>query len=91
MTVSRRWGVCGELIPEDNNPHDPKAVAVRIDGGTVGYMSRDIARSFRRRLGQKGLNSQVTKCRAIVLGGGSNHRGEPRMYGVKLDIKDFYN
>ena len=29
------------LAPEPDNPHDPDAVAVKIDGQLVGYLSRD--------------------------------------------------
>ena len=34
-----------ELIPEPDNPHDLHAVAVRVGGHTVGYLSADIARA----------------------------------------------
>ena len=29
------------LVPEPDNPHDPNAIAVTIDGQLVGYLSRD--------------------------------------------------
>jgi hypothetical protein len=29
------------LVPEPDNPHDPQAIAVQIDGLLVGYLSRD--------------------------------------------------
>jgi hypothetical protein len=29
------------FVPEPDNPHDPNAVAVEIDGRLVGYLSRD--------------------------------------------------
>jgi hypothetical protein len=29
------------LVPEPDNPHDPDAIAVQIDGRLVGYLSRD--------------------------------------------------
>ncbi|MHC2999973.1 HIRAN domain-containing protein [Microbacterium sp. HJ5] len=32
-----------ELIPEPDNPHDRNAVAVRVEGYTVGYVSADVA------------------------------------------------
>jgi len=32
-----------ELVPEPDNPHDRNAVAVRIGGFTVGYVSADVA------------------------------------------------
>ena len=78
-----------ELVPEDENRYDPKAVAVRIQGERVAYFSRDDARSFRRRLGQRRLSGQITKCRACLAGGGTRRNGEKLFYGVKLDIKPF--
>lgn len=77
------------LILEDSNPHDPKAVAVRIAGKTVGYLARNDARSYRRRLGQKRLSGVNATCDAIVVGGGTRKSGEKLFYGVKLDIKPF--
>lgn len=29
------------FVPEPENPHDPNAIAVQIDGRLVGYLSRD--------------------------------------------------
>ncbi len=77
------------LIPEDN-PHDH--LAVRVDGegaGTVGYMSKDDARSFRRRLAAKKLGDSVTLCLAEVTGGGTARSGNKISYGVRLDLKPF--
>lgn len=77
------------LIPEDN-PHDH--LAVRVDGegvGTIGYMSRDDARSFRRRLAAKKLGDSVTVCSAVTAGGGSARNGNKFSYGVRLDLKLF--
>jgi hypothetical protein len=76
------------LVPEDHNPHDPKAVAVQIAGRIVGYLSREDARSFRRRLGQKGLSGRVTTCGACIVGGATRN-GEKLFYGVNLDLKPF--
>lgn len=77
------------LIPYDNNRYDDKAVAVAINGQLVGHLSREDARSFRRRLGQKGLSGQSTSCGALVVGGWVDRAGEKKSYGVKLDIKPF--
>lgn len=77
------------LIPEDN-PHDH--LAVRVDGegvGTIGHMSRDDARSFRRRLAAKKLGDTVTLCSAAVTGGGTARNGNKFSYGVRLDLKTF--
>lgn len=77
------------LVPEDRNPHDDKAVMVSINGLTVGYLSRDDARSFRRRLGAKKLGTVVTSCGAQITGGHTLRNGDQAHFGVKLDIKPF--
>ena len=77
------------LVLEDDNKHDPKAVAVIVGGRKVAHLSRDDARSFRRRLGAKKLSGATTTCDAMVVGGGTKRGGEKLMYGIKLDIKPF--
>jgi hypothetical protein len=88
-TSSANVQCVAHLIPEDTNTHDPKAVAVKIRGALVGYLSREDARSFRRRLSQKGISGQATTCDACIVGGGTRKNGEKLYYGVKLDIKPF--
>ena len=77
------------LVPEDSNRFDPYAVAVQVDGNTVGYLSRDDARSFRRRLGQKGLTGSTSTCDAAIVGGGERSDGTAMFYGIRLDLKPF--
>jgi hypothetical protein len=88
-TSSANVQCVAQLIPEDTNKRDSKAVAVRIQGALVGYLSREDARSFRRRLSQKGISGQATTCDACIVGGGTRKNGEKLYYGVKLDIKPF--
>lgn len=78
------------ITPESDNPHDPKAVRIDIDGNEVGYMARDDARSFRRRLGAKKMTDRVTFCSARIVGGYVRRSGERVSYGVRLDIKPFF-
>jgi hypothetical protein len=79
------------LIPENENPYDKLAVRVEIDGRTVGYLSREDARSFRRRLSAKKLSGKATQCMASLIGGQTRLSGETLSYGVTLDIKPFNN
>lgn len=79
------------LIPYSSNPHDEKAVRVEIDGQIVAHLSRDDARSFRRRLGAKKLGPAPTRCAARIWGGYTNQDGREIAYGVDLDIKPFTN
>ena len=75
------------LIPDNDNLYDSSAIRVDIHNRTVGYMNREQAASFHRRLDEKGLSSRITICNAIITGGEVN--GEILDYGVKLDIEPF--
>lgn len=77
------------LIPDDKNPHDNKAVKVMIDGYHVGHLSRDDARSYRRRLAAKKQGMVAAQCGAMVTGGFVMKDGKRASYGVVLDIKPF--
>lgn len=74
------------LVPEDDNPHDPDAVQVRIGGRTVGYLGRDDAATFRRLVASGSLPEGNLGCAARVRGGwdrGPDDRGD---FGVRLDF-----
>ena len=51
---------------------------------TVGHLSREDARRFRKLLQDKGLEGQVTSCSAVIRGGGEAYDGEELYYGVFL-------
>ncbi|MBX9850113.1 MAG: HIRAN domain-containing protein [Rhodocyclaceae bacterium] len=77
--------VVAVLIPEDQNKYDKNAVRVDVDGMTVGYLSREDAKSFRRRLSQKQLSGKATLCGAQIYGGPLPEKS----FGIWLDIKPF--
>jgi len=77
------------IVPDDLNPYDDKAVRIDIDQYTVGHLSRDDARSFRRRLGAKKLTGQITKCKTIITGGHILANNQKADFGISLDIKPF--
>mgnify|MGYP001559983170 CR=1 FL=1 len=77
------------LIPDDHNQYDDKAVRVDIDGMQVGHLSREDARSFRRRLSSKKLSGKTTACSALITGGHEKN-GERMSYGIVLDIEQFW-
>ncbi|PXW88201.1 hypothetical protein C8R34_10813 [Nitrosomonas sp. Nm84] len=77
------------LIPDNDNPYDSGAVRVDINNRTVGYLNREEARSFRRRLDERKLSNQITTCNAIIVGGEVNRK--TLNYDVKLDIESLAN
>jgi hypothetical protein len=77
------------LVPEDNNPHDNKAVRVTVQGYTIGYLSRDDARSYRRRLAAKKLGMVPASCEVLITGGHLLEDGSRAFFGAQLDMKPF--
>ena len=63
------------LILDDSNPYDPNAVRVDVEGRTVGYLSREAAPIFRKRVAKR---RRVTLCQAEIRGS--------TIYGVWLDL-----
>jgi hypothetical protein len=76
------------LVPESDNPYDDKAIRVDIDGLCVGYLNKQNARIFRRRLGAKKLSGQITCCSACITGGHTVN-SKTFSYGIVLDIQPF--
>jgi hypothetical protein len=57
-----------ELIPEPENPHDPRAVMVCVGGECVGYLTRGLARRYGKRIREMRAASQPTICDAFIGG-----------------------
>ena len=74
------------LVLEDSNPYDKNAVRVDISGSTVGYLSRESAKSYRRRLKKEGVSSQTQQCPALIRGGWDRGQNDKGSFGVRLDL-----
>jgi HIRAN domain-containing protein len=72
-----------ELVPEPENPHDPRAVKVLIGGRHVGYLSRRHARRYRRQIRAAG---GPVALRAWI--GGLGKRSENPNLGVSLTLPE---
>jgi hypothetical protein len=79
--------VTAELQLEDDNPFDPQAVMVRVDGLKVGYLSRDHARRFRKEAAPELGGARRILCRGRIRGGWDRGRGDRGHFGVALDIR----
>jgi hypothetical protein len=78
--------VAATLVPENDNPHDPLAVRVDIDGQTVGYLSRKNAREYRQQLEDAGLTGATASCQARICGGWDRGPDDQGFYGLFLDL-----
>ena len=83
---NQRLVVDAFLVPEDDNPHDAKAVRILIQDQTVGYLDRETARSFRGQIADIGMTGVAAKCKAIIVGGWDRGDGDRGHFGVKLDF-----
>ena len=69
------------LALEDDNPHDPNAVCVRIDGLRVGYLPRRFAKSYRAQLAKANGPKGHYWCAPVP--STDDDRGH---FGVRLDL-----
>jgi hypothetical protein len=69
-----------------HNPYDSKAIRVDIQGNTVGYLSRENARQYRKRLEKAGHKGMTATCFAMVVGGWDRGSGDKGHFGVRLDL-----
>tara|TARA_R110002110_G_scaffold95455_1_gene246499 strand:- start:51868 stop:52275 length:408 start_codon:yes stop_codon:yes gene_type:complete len=81
-----RLRVVAVLEYEDDNPHDNKAIKVAIDGNTVGYLSRDDAREYRKRIKKTGNEGITISCDAQIVCGKRISFLNKTNFGVWLDL-----
>ena len=78
-----------ELVPEPNNPYDPQAVVARIEGYTVGYLSRAKARAFHRMMAEfYPAGEPLTEVKAEIRGGWLRAGGDEGYFGVALYVQE---
>ena len=79
------------LILDDKNPHDPNnAVRIDIDNMTVGYLDKEKASQYRKKLTQQNITDSIVTCGASVFGKREDY-GKPMKFGVWLnfDLSNF--
>lgn len=90
------WAVCGakntgapvaveciaELVPEPENPHDPRAIRVDVKGQHVGYLPRGSARLYGKRIREMRAAGQPTICDAFI--GGLQEGSDNPNLGISL-------
>lgn len=79
-----RHDVTAVLVPEPENPYDPNAISVQINGQIVGYLPRQIAAAYETGLRQLMSRSGYhVALRGVIVGGGQRLDGPGRL-GVWL-------
>jgi Protein of unknown function (DUF4236) len=80
---SARYQCVAILTPEPDNPYDPHAVCLSINGEKVAHLSRDWAAKFNAALAANGYAQAA--CNALIVGGWERG-GDRGHFGIKLDI-----
>jgi hypothetical protein len=78
--------VLARLEPVDDNPFDPGAVAVRIEGHLVGYLPRHTARVYRPIVEESIGSAGVATCLAEIRGGWERDHGDLGRFGVVVTL-----
>lgn len=78
-----RGYVFAQLVPEPTSRYDPNAVAVKIDGATVGYLSRAKAPVVGAVVREKESTGRSVWVRAVIVWHADEASG---LFGVWLDI-----
>jgi hypothetical protein len=78
--------VVAVLVYEDRNQHDDQAIRVDVGGHTVGYLSREDARKYRRRIDKTGNEGITISCDGKVVGGRKTGLFRHTNFGVWLDL-----
>jgi hypothetical protein len=81
-----RTKVIAELHYENKNPHDNQAIRVDINRKTVGYLSREDARFYRKRIRKTGHEGIIIACNAVIVGGKKLGLLNKTNFGAWLDL-----
>lgn len=74
------------LRAEPENPYDPDAVRVELDGRLVGYLSRGAAKAFKPTADRLAAAGRVGTCHAQIVGGWDREHGDRGHFGINLDL-----
>lgn len=74
------------LILENTNIYDKNAVLVAINGLKVGYLSRENAIAYRKKIASLNQPNSSFGCKAKIVGGWDDGKGDEGFFGVKLDL-----
>jgi len=75
-----------KLHYENGNPDDSNAIRVVVNGGTVGYLSRENARLYRKAIETAGKEGIVVSCNAKIAAGRRIWFFKKPDFGVWLDL-----
>jgi hypothetical protein len=75
-----------QLCFQEDNPHEPNAIAVLVDREVVGYVPRHLAARMRDELLKLNPAERPVTCDAKIVGGWRRADEDEGHYGVKLSL-----
>lgn len=78
--------VVAKLHYENCNTYDYNAIRVVVDGGTVGYLSHEMARLYRKRIEKAGQDGIIVSCKAKIFGGKRVWLLKKTDFGIWIDL-----
>ncbi len=75
-----------ELHYENNNSYDKQAIRVDINGKTVGYLTPEDARLYRKKIKKTGHEGITILCNAVIVGGKKIGLFDKTDFSVWLDL-----
>jgi HIRAN domain len=78
-----RFECFAALVPEPDNPYDPKAIRVEVERKLVGYLSRDDAEELNEAIVEAAQREQNGLVRAMIAG---REDGQTTNLGVFLEL-----
>ena len=86
-----RYACIAVITPESGNTHDRQAVAVQIEGRTVGYLSKRRAKQWRSAIKSLGYTGSPIQVSAEIVGGWQKPKRDGTIdtgsLGVRLDFQ----
>ena len=74
------------LVLENTNRYDKNAVFISINGLKIGYLSKENAIEYRKNLISLNQSNSNAGCKAKIVGGWDDGKGDEGFFGVKLDL-----
>ncbi len=78
--------VVANLHYENCNSYDYNAIRIVVNGGTVGYLSRENARLYRKRIEKAKQDGIIVSCNAKIFGGKRVWFFKKTDFGVWIDL-----
>lgn len=75
-----------KLHYENGNPYDCNAIRVVVSGRTVGYLSPEDSKRYRKKIERADVDGIIVSCKAIIVGGERIGLFKKSEFSLHLDL-----